>query len=156
MRGLADRLHDHVNRALRGVGTGDGQRDALAVIVQSHDHKLAGLLLAGDPGRENTQPLNPGSQELCVKDREQAFHPELWRYVTSSLSGGKEQGGCDVHHDESGWVNASVSRQRPRTSLYEFVYLRFAARAGTNRCDTQQLWLQDVLTGVARCKIRVN
>ena len=58
-RGLAHRLHEQGEGAPHFIVMGDGERDALAVLVQSQDHKLAGAGLSGDLGRLNDETEHP-------------------------------------------------------------------------------------------------
>jgi hypothetical protein len=76
-RGLADRLHDNVDRALLGVRAFDGEWDALAFFVDSNDDELARPLLARDAGRLDHEALDSRGDKLSVDDFE---HGELrWK-----------------------------------------------------------------------------
>ncbi len=59
-RRLADLLDDQRDGAGLGVVVGDGQRDALAVLVHEHDDELAGLVLARDLGGLDDVALEGG------------------------------------------------------------------------------------------------
>src|SRR5208282_1841818 len=67
---LAERLHHNIDSATFRIGFLNGQRNALPVLANPDDDKLAWPLLARDPGRLNHEALNPWCDELGVDDFE--------------------------------------------------------------------------------------
>ena len=53
-----------------GVGFLDGERNALALLVNPQDYELSGFVLVGNAGRLDDKPLDAGRQELSVQDFE--------------------------------------------------------------------------------------
>ena len=74
--GLADRLHDDVDRAFFRVGAFDGERNTLAFFVDPDDDELPRTLLACDAGRFDDETLDSRGDKLGVDDFE---HGELRR-----------------------------------------------------------------------------
>ena len=70
MRSLACRLHDDADGAALGIGVLDGDRNALALLVDPQDDELSRLLFARDARRFNDEPLDARRKELCVDDFE--------------------------------------------------------------------------------------
>jgi len=75
----------------------DGQRDALAALVQAHDDKLSRTVLARDPRRLDDEPLNSWRDRFCLHDWEQVAPSTQ---PVSCLTGRRR--GSDVHHDRGG------------------------------------------------------
>ena len=77
------------DRARFGIGVGDRQRNALAVVVHAQDHELAGLALPGDAWRLDREPLDIGREELGLDDREHQGNPRepRWGGRTSRRTG---------------------------------------------------------------------
>ena len=63
MRGLADAHEDEADPALLGGPVAEGERDALAALVDAHHEELAGARLGGDP-RSLDAHLEDGVGEL--------------------------------------------------------------------------------------------
>jgi len=61
-------LDDEDDGAVIGVGAGDGERDALAVVVEAHDHELPRLLLPGDARRDDAEQLDVGGEKPSFAD----------------------------------------------------------------------------------------
>ncbi len=70
MRGLPRGLHDDADGAALDIGVLDGDRNALALLVNPKDDELSWLLFARDPRRFNYEPLDARRKELCVDDFE--------------------------------------------------------------------------------------
>ena len=68
--GLADRLHDNVDRAFFRVGALDGERNALACVVDPDDDELPRPLLARDARRFDGKALDSRGDELSMDDFE--------------------------------------------------------------------------------------
>ncbi len=71
---LAHALDDDGDRARDRVRRGDRQRDAFARLVNSDDHKLPRLSLAGNTGSLDFKPLYIGRRKREVSDRKHGYH----------------------------------------------------------------------------------
>ena len=70
--GLADRLDYHRDRAARGIEIGDGEGDALAVLVDAGHDEMAGTRGASHIGRAYFPKKRRGAELLSADDR---VHP---------------------------------------------------------------------------------
>ena len=48
----------------------DGERNALALLVNAQNHELARFVFVGNAGRLDDKPLDAGGEELSVQDFE--------------------------------------------------------------------------------------
>src|ERR1019366_3301327 len=92
--GLADRLHDDVDRAFFRIGAFDGERDTLAFLVDPDNDELPRPLLACDARRLDNEALDSRGDELCVDDFEHGNSVE----IRVLLSRGRVTWGCDGNH----------------------------------------------------------
>jgi hypothetical protein len=88
MGGLADRLHNDVDGTLLGPGPFDGERNALALFVNSEDYELSGLVFARDPRSLDYEPLYVGSDELGIKYFEHELPRTALQDIVSGAAGG--------------------------------------------------------------------
>ena len=80
MSGLAERLHDDINRAAFRIRSLNGQWNTLAILANPYDDKLSRPLLARDPRRLNREALDPRRNELGINDFEHGTSPRMLVY----------------------------------------------------------------------------
>ena len=78
----ADNLENDGDSALLTVKTGDGQRDALAILIHTQDDELTGLSLLGDQGSLDLQQGDGGVQGLFRYD---AIHKTYQSFLNSNV-----------------------------------------------------------------------
>jgi len=70
VRRLSHRLNHNADCPARRVRAFDGNRNALAFLVNPQNHELARFLFTGDAGSFNDEPFDGGGEELGVDDLE--------------------------------------------------------------------------------------